>query len=235
MREHPLLYSAPMVRAKLAGTKTHTRRIIAAANSLVDGHGMRSIDHLDLSKAWVDKGPSPAGNTGPYLKVPRRDGETTHRLYPRVAVGDRIWGREAWGLHAPSDPTDWFRGPLKKLRDPELRASWELAFRASWEVDDGSPFWRPSIFMARGDSRILDEVIEVRPERLLDISEADATAEGLEDHGRDGWQWPGAPVEVVWGMARDCYFAGWDTINAERAPAASNPWVWVIVTKPVPR
>lgn len=57
---------------------------------LFDGHPIRSgdalyrFDHLDWSKAWIDLGPSIAGNPGPYWHVPMDDGDTTHRLYPKV-------------------------------------------------------------------------------------------------------------------------------------------------------
>ena len=57
---------------------------------LFDGHLIRGVadiamfNRLDWSKAWVDLGPSVAGNLGPYWHVPMDDGETTHRLYPRV-------------------------------------------------------------------------------------------------------------------------------------------------------
>ena len=53
---------------------------------LKDGHPIRQEDwgSLNWSKAWVDKGPSPAGNTGPYWHVPHLNGETVHRLYPKV-------------------------------------------------------------------------------------------------------------------------------------------------------
>lgn len=59
------------------------------ADWLFDGSPIRGrlierYDHLDWSKAWIDLGPSVAGNLGPYWHVPMDDGETTHRLYPRV-------------------------------------------------------------------------------------------------------------------------------------------------------
>lgn len=58
---------------------------------LLDGNSIRTarsierFNHLDWSKAWVDLGPSVAGNLGPYWHVPTDDGETTHRLYPKVS------------------------------------------------------------------------------------------------------------------------------------------------------
>jgi len=44
-------------------------------------------DFLDWSKAFVDMGPSTAGNLGPYWHVPDRDGDCSHRMYPRLLQG----------------------------------------------------------------------------------------------------------------------------------------------------
>jgi len=60
---------------------------------LCDGHPMRGKwgaerwNDLDWNKAWVDAGPSPTGNLGPYWHVPLRSGETVHRLYPKFLLG----------------------------------------------------------------------------------------------------------------------------------------------------
>lgn len=57
---------------------------------LFDGHPIRSArlmkmwDDLDWTRAWLDMGPSPAGNLGPYWHVPLQNGETVHRLYPKL-------------------------------------------------------------------------------------------------------------------------------------------------------
>jgi hypothetical protein len=90
----------------------------------------------------------------------------------------------------------------------------------------------PSIFMRRHDSRITLAITGVRAQRLGDISEDDARAEGvtfklqeeLGNPGGLGW----------WGSLRQGFAALWDSINGDRAPWKSNPWVWVVSFAPAP-
>lgn len=111
--------------------------------------------------------------------------------------GDRLWVRETWQHDALHDDKIYYR-----------------ADRFAETVFDK---WRSSMMMPRSASRIMLEVINVRIERLQDISDNDARDEGVSpkhynsraDH-------------------RDAYIDLWESINAKRAPWASNPWVWVI-------
>lgn len=234
IEETPMLWSAPMVLAKLAGRKTQTRRIITERNSLVNGSpAALPFAQLDFVKAWIDPGPSPSGNRGPYLKVPSLDGEVMHRVYPRLHPGRRLWGRETWGVSDDREDIDWAR----VIRDAQEKMPWaSVIYRAdangghalSHLVDNR---WRPSIFMPRWASRLLDVVISVRPERLQDISADDAIAEGLEEVAGLGvpeYGWPGGQQTFL--DPRDCYLAGWDTING-KGSSAKNPWVWRVETR----
>ena len=87
-KEYGLLFIAAMARAAVAGIKTQTRRLPTASNSLVDGVGISAKRWADMqfdwSRAVVDKGPSPAGNPGPYLHVPAGNGETWQWHYPYI-------------------------------------------------------------------------------------------------------------------------------------------------------
>ena len=78
--------------------------------------------------------------------------------------------------------------------------------------------WRPSIFMPRAASRITLKVTGVRVERLQDISEEDAQAEGVDFL-------PLAPAALT---HRTSYSGLWDKINGKKHPWSSNPWVWCI-------
>lgn len=87
------------------------RRVILLSNSFVDGYRLNSQSQflgipaeefwadLDFDNAWVDPGPSPAGNLGPYLKVPYPPEESVHRIHPMWEIGDHLWVQEIWGYY----------------------------------------------------------------------------------------------------------------------------------------
>jgi hypothetical protein len=209
MKEHGLQLSDPMARARHMRLKTQTRRVITLRNSSIDGHGSRvpyrldgaTWEDFDFSAAMVDGGPSPAGNAGPYLKVPLSwAGEkhhTRHRFYPRVQVGDRIWWRECHKvMHTddlraypemndgrPIDPgtEEEQQHDEYPMRVPIYRATDESVDLVIEDDngDDKPVHWTPSQFMRRKWARFVDTVVAVRPERLSSISEADCLAEGI--------------------------------------------------------
>ena len=86
---------------------------------------------------------------------------------PYGEPGDRLWGRETWAVRESSQS---FRGQMFKPPGSVL-------YRATEPYFDGP--WKPSIFMPRWASRITLEVTMVRAERVQDISEDDARAEGV--------------------------------------------------------
>jgi len=221
----PILFSAPMVRAILndEDSKTQTRRVVSPKNSLVNGSPpcMRSDPeiicawpNLDFSKAWVDRGPSPAGNPGPYLKVPGGD-DSAHRVYSRVQPGDRLWVKETFRADRAEPPEEeddptfvLYRADLTNRQEREERRLVRLGPQLA-----AAHRWTPSIFMPRWASRITLEVTEVRAQRLQQIDVGDALREG-----------------VAGPCILDNFQRLWDSINGER-PGCSwvdNPWVWAI-------
>jgi hypothetical protein len=250
---HPMLFSTAMVQALLreierpGSGKTQTRRIVTPHNSLFDGEPWRrntKAQTWDWAKAWVEGGPSPAGNPGPYLKLPWLSGDedpwegSVHRIYPRIQPGDRIWVREKFALVGGWDPgfllcaADW-REEARKLR-------LENAGRA--------PRWTPAIHMRRAHSRLTLLVEDVRIERVQEISKPDAMAEGIVKISKDGgrvWKF-GIPDRDGWPGTDDAgwprpdwrttptaaYAALWRSINGA-ASWDANPWVWVIGFRPV--
>lgn len=223
-RWHPKLFSAPMVLRLLDGSKSQTRRGVAYSNSLVNGGSFprKLWPDLHFDRAWVDPGPSPAGNSGPYLKVPftMRDeagvpeDEAVYRVYPRVQVGDFIWPRETF---ARAGDGYVYRADLT----PEQLAEEKRIRRAAPKLASAHR-WTPGIHMPRAASRISLEVTEVRAQRLHDISEDDARAEGV-----DPSEWAGGPAHEA---PRAAFKELWIAINGRESWEA-NGWVWAYTFK----
>ena len=171
MPDRPILFSAPMVRALLDGRKTQTRRALkfqpAPGISIV----RKTIRPMD---------------TAPYHAFERRSlyGNYAGELDVKVKRGDRLWVRESVigeeldsGLDGVRYLADDAFIPIQP--DPSAAIKWlELH---TYRGHSGSPIGKPvpSIHMPRWVSRITLIVTDVRVERLQDISEADAIAEGV--------------------------------------------------------
>lgn len=210
MKERPILFSAPMVRALLASSKTQTRRVCKPAAT------------LSAVVAVQDPYEMPPGQRPPYLTpgwFGDEDGEAQF-FSPYGAPGDRLWVRETH--------LNWWK---LNVAGTDREFSHVAAFAADGYRLTGDERWIPSIHMLRAASRIDLEVTGVRVERLQDISEADAIAEGLVPQHND----PGA-----WGLPdgshyhgkdpRISYWSLWEAINGPGS-AEANPWVWVVEFK----
>lgn len=152
MKERPILFSAPMVRAILGGMKTQTRRIVKP----------QPVGKIDPVFSWADGIQQCA--FGPQDR--RKDGSIYWRNVPWQEF-DRLWVRETWGklFNNSSDEPIFYKADY---------SAYELETQVL-------PKWKPSIHMPRQAARIDLEVIVVRVERLQDISAAAAIAEGVED------------------------------------------------------
>lgn len=190
-RVRPILFSAPMVRALLAGTKTQTRRIAKGAPSWATDAGFSAF--------------TPRGSISFRGVAPGHGfGESFVRC-PYGVPGDRLWVRETFFENAD--------GVFYRATDP----AWDA------ERENTRVTWKPSIFMRRRQSRLTLEVTDVRVERVQDISESDARAEGVErDHG--------ALNATMSDVARGRYEKLWGDINGSDSWAA-NPFVWVVSFK----
>lgn len=206
MKKHPILFSAPMVRAILAGTKTQTRRVVK--------YDIRGPSEPMDTWDWYDKKGKWAGAHGrgfPFKKT------NAALLCPYGQPGDRLWVRETWQHHEGGNVYD-AAGCVADSFDPET------VYKASSPNYPGP--WRPSIHMPRWASRITLGVTGLRVEKLRDISEADCGAEGCSGgHGSiPGYQYAATPLEQ--------YNWLWNSINGAGSWDA-NPWVWVIEFKRV--
>jgi hypothetical protein len=214
MRERPILFSAEMVRAILAGKKTQTRRIVKREIAPADGLEWRACLCREIDPS----------DTPCMVCESRFD-----PVYARA--GDRLWVRETWAH-------------LRDLRtaDPGADAHARRCFyRAEHPTglmhDDATDLrWRPSIFMPRELSRITLDVTSVRVERVQDISPLDAIDEGIAPVARCGCEvccrlGPSSFCPADAGAQIEPFMHLWDAINGKRAPWSSNPWVWVIAFK----
>lgn len=201
MKERPILFSGPMVRAILEGRKTQTRRVVA------DKH----MPHVFAAAL-------------PAL----------HESCPYGQPGDRLWVRESFqplfadGIENHWE-TNWKTGKGYAISYPATDGIQEFV-----DADDNiSSACKPSIHMPRWASRILLEITAIRVERLQDISEADARAEGISDGGclNCGEPEPCGCEEPA-PDARDAFCRLWQSINGEQS-WHENPWVWVVEFKRV--
>lgn len=211
MVDRNMLFSAPMVRALLAGTKTQARWIIKPQPSeIVTSAGVMSRSDFGVLDEWTWLSGYPRDcNTWGYegdFKIGRK-------------AGDRVWVRETWKPH--STFAGW------KPRDvPQSK----VFYSADDRYAPSNTPWVPSIFMPRWASRITLDVTEVRVERLQDISEEDAIAEGCRPiQGSTGPNF--FSVYISGGSlnaptALETYQILWNVINGDGAWGA-NPFVSV--------
>jgi hypothetical protein len=229
MSERPILFSAPMVRAILDGRKTQTRRVMKPQPSTVDDAGRWYRMKSGGESLMTSAYPCPYGKPGDYL-----------------------WVRETWCVHKSYDSLNAARVYGAMGGD----VAYCVDYLATPRQED---FWgrgRPSIHMPRWASRITLRITDIRVERLQDISEADAQAEGATMRPAcNGFQrrYPGwsmdwsevgqlshyatgakrgvkAPLtegDVSLHSPKWAFASLWNKINGPGAWEA-NPWVWAM-------
>lgn len=245
MTDRPILFSAPMVRALLAGTKTQTRRIARLPEP--------SAPILDFVKVGTD-----TAGRNVYEMKDKRGSHVTIRAGKHsleycftapIAVGDRLWVRESFLPDPPNGHRAWddhtcsfveWSGCGEKIADvpPQLQNSEECIFAADPKWIGFCMTWRPGIHMPRWASRLTLLVTDVRIEKLQDISEADAIAEGIEpvyderSPGQTLWKdyecypdkTPHAHAIVPFVLPSRSYCSLWEEINGHGS-WIDNPWV----------
>lgn len=222
MSEKPILFSAPMIRAILEGRKTQTRRIIKPSWA-------RCLDPDEDD-----------------------DRESIRVGCPYGQRGDRLWVRETFYCDnfTANDFAAARVGHVTPRTDAEIIAEWQesLYYRADTASGIGSCCelipecmcaeyktasgrtrspWKPGIHMPRWASRITLEVTGVRVERLHDISEEDAKAEGVTFGEVADYTINGEPGRAAIFNARDAFAYLWAGINGADSWKA-NPWVWCV-------
>lgn len=207
MKERPILFSAPMVRAILDGSKTQTRRPVKKNLERIGDGDFYAFDHKGINYR-VNARHSTVAAWAHLLQ-----------FCPYGHPGDRLWVRETWQHeNYPLGPYDnsctvFYRADLMDdPHGPDGEKSPDGKYRT----------WSPSIHMPRAASRILLEITAVRVERLQDISESDAIAEGANVHP-DHY---GKPRDSIYGPVQ-AYRDLWESINGP-GNWDENPWVWVV-------
>lgn len=245
IKERPILFSAPMVRAILEGQKTVTRRPVKGGQIPTEGTSVPVGDR----QRW-----SAIGQRDPrygFCVFGSTEAECAKELEefapcPYGKPGERLWVRETFALLGNEDGVciDW-NDRLIKGDEQEAariyRAScdradyglWNIPDKADWKPDTEDMLyegaWRPSIHMPRWASRILVEITEVRVERLQEITYEQAVAEGVHrgplrewsasDEGGACHKYPVPAFRDLWQSTG----GNWD----------ANPWVWVVEFKQV--
>jgi hypothetical protein len=200
MKFIPILYSTAMVQAKLAKNKTQTRRT-RGLNKLNYEPNKWKIKHTnwDISRGKL------------VFTFVNRDNylETETILCPYGVPDDILWTRETYAnLNADIEKIKPYYVYKADLGDG---------------IDYGPVTWKPNIHMPKTACRMWDKVISIWPERLQDITEADAVAEGVETLG----YYPGYEVS-----SRGKFEGLWNSLNGPNSFDA-NHWVWRIEYEPL--
>jgi hypothetical protein len=205
MKERPILFNGPMVRAILEGRKTQTRRVVKLTE---DGKFICRRDPRYITACEIKDGIGPwwhphAGHPGEPLPL-----ERIHAASPYGEPGDRLWVRETWA---------------KGFKHIFYRANQHDDFGSeiiNLETGERTPLiWKPSIHMPRWASRITLEVTGIRVERLQEISEEDAKGEGF-----------GIDTEFCKSPPRVDFSHTWEKLYGLQS-WIDNPWVWAVEFK----
>ncbi len=208
MKERPIIFSDDSVRAILEGRKTQTRRVIKIPEGIAAKYEYK-------------------GDDGGNELLPKQSGHYwmngyamwRPKLCPYGKVGDRLWVRETFAYMQNLEACARAGEPC------------EIAYKADQpkEVSDEDLrevfFWKPSIFMPKWAARTWLEITNIRVERLCEISEEDAKAEGVTPEN----------LMTDYDDATDyqrykySFKNYWDSLNAKRGFGwETNNWVWVI-------
>ena len=216
VKERPILFSGPMVRAILSGAKTQTRRAMKPQPTLKP----------DGSEHWW-----PSADVRMMVGVEsflasKEDPTIAPSFCPFGGIGDRLWVRETWQSVPFGPHRDWPGCPdLRPRKTCELNRARVVIWRADGEMP-GPEIWRPSIHMPRWAVRNWLEITEVRCGRVREMSDDDLAAAGFPPDNRpphDGTRLTlyGRRMTFAYYYETDHGEASWDR----------NDWVWMIGVK----
>ena len=202
----PITMQPESVRAIIDGRKTQTRRLVKLR---CGGRALSAAYHADID-AWQH---SPDGSWSGGCRTDGGWGAMVSGIKCSYgAPGDELWVKEAWSsIGSPGG---------------------DYAYRADGALNSARA-WQPLLFMPRAASRLTLQVSDIRVERLQDITEEDASAEGYERDMTIGERLLGHPAQPEfrpksWRSARQKFSSAWDEQSGYRSLWSANPWVWVV-------
>ena len=210
--DKPIIFSTDMVKAILEGRKTQTRRVIKPQPPSKFPYPWLSGSRVIWSEKeagdypmWNNFSQCPYGQVGDRLGVK----ETHYRWGHWSKNGLTKTGKQKWTFKHENDEVRYFDNPPEAVQRNSFRGT-------AW-------YKRPSIFLPKRYIRTWLEITDVRVERVQEISEDDAKAEGI------GWQFEQQRIPQYWESYKKAFSVLWDSINAKRGYGWDvNPWVWVI-------
>jgi hypothetical protein len=228
IKEHPILFSTPMVQAILEGRKTQTRRVV------------KPQPYIDCKPSLVPRVLNHNENDWGKWYWETSEGETITKFCPHGEVGDLLWVRETHLFYSDENANN----AILYMADPH-------AEEFSLGLFENKPKWKPSIFMPKAACRLWNEVINIKVERLQDISADDALEEGVNYWNVDremleGGEFVADYENYMWrddenyedyhfptySNPVDSFRSLWQSINGRESWDA-NPWVWAIEFKKV--
>jgi len=252
MKQHPILFSTPMVQAIMKGSKAQTRRI----------KGLELVNESPSTWRHQKYG---GMAIGPHVGWKYQFWDQTGRGYldpgikcPYGQVGDVLWVRETWRKHHITDTfgeTHFDKPAIIKYAADRPEPVYEVdgdGFQV-FNKDGSEKFipWRPSIFMPKAACRLYLQITDIRVERLQDISEEDAKAEGVQPNCDGAENCPSPKCKATGCQsageyyhymrdfedfpafsAKESFESLWEKINGAESWEA-NPWVWVISFKKI--
>lgn len=211
VKQRPILFSTPMVQAILEGRKTQTRRVIKNISEEATFFGIE--ENPELVSIDIEQ-EEPEIHNGTFALF-----EENSSKFPYGNIGDILWVRETWNNYNEN----FYGFPDKEI----------YLYKANGT--DRTCTWKPSIFMPKDACRIFLEIENIKVERLQEISEEDARAEGIER------EWDGIatwykdylkPNEMIKRYAKESFESLWKFINGKQS-WEENQWIWVIEFKKI--
>lgn len=224
MKEYPILFNTEMVKAILDGRKAQTRRPIKGQDIVRQG-----ISHPE----WAN-GEGHAGNCWYCHEAEYPEEGSLDFKCPFGQIGDRLWVRETFRPFQPHQEEGVVRGYQYKADNsfnyiPPLAEDEGCLIN---KIDDGK--WKPSIHMPRAACRIILEITDIKIERVQDITNEDAQAEGIRflkkcKYSQQDW-WGIEPdnYDIMMPNPKSSFVLLWNSIYKNWG---DNPWVWIVEFK----